>query len=162
MACVKSATPCRTRCARQGLNIVEDFYLHRILGLGRGDCRLPCVLDRRLLGREEAGPHVDADRPKHERRRNAASVKDPAGRDHRDGRNGIDDLRDESHRADDAAIAARLAALRDNYVGATLSRFDRLRNRRDLDHHFRADVVGLPHEIARIPKSERYDGGPRS
>jgi hypothetical protein len=65
----------------------------------------------------------------------------------------------EGHRTDDAAVATRVAALRDNYVSTTLSRFDRLRNRRDPDHHFRADVVGLPHEIPRIPKSERYDGG---
>ena len=69
-----------------------------------------------------------------------------------------DDLRDEIHRTDDA-IAAGLAALRDNDVSATLRRFDRLRNRRDLDHYFRADVVGLPHQIAGIPERERYDGG---
>ena len=72
-----------------------------------------------------------------------------------------DELREEIHRTDDTAIAAGLAALRDNDVSATLRRFDRLRNRRDLDHYFRADVVGLPHQIAGIPERERY-GGSRS
>ena len=40
-------------------------------------------------------------------------------------------------------------------VRTALSRLDRLRNCRDLNHHFRADIVGLLHEVAWIPKSIR-------
>src|ERR1700731_1486022 len=108
--------------AGQGLDIVEDLCLHRVFGFGRGNCRLPSVLDWSLFGREEASAHVHSDRAKHECRRDATSVKDTAGRNHRYGRNGIDDLRDESHRTDDAAIAARFTTLRDNYIGTTLGR----------------------------------------
>jgi hypothetical protein len=52
--------------------------------------------------------------------------------------------------------------LGNDYVDATLGRFDRLRNCRDLHHHFRADIVGLPYEVARITKCERYNGWPCS
>jgi hypothetical protein len=66
----------------------------------------------------------------------------------------IDDLRYERQGADIAAIASRIAALRDDHIDAALGSVHCLRNRRDLQHHARADIMGLPHQIARIAERE--------
>jgi hypothetical protein len=57
------------------------------------------------------------------------------------------------HRAHITRVAASLAALRDDDVDAALGRLDLLRNGRDLQHHARSHVLGLPHQVARV--SER-------
>jgi hypothetical protein len=80
-------------------------------------------------------------------------VKYPASSDNRNGRDCIDDLRHERHRANTASIAARLAALCNDHVDAALCRFDSLRNGCNLYHHLRAGVVSLPHEVTRITES---------
>jgi hypothetical protein len=92
--------------------------------------------------------------------RDTAAVKNAARGDYGDWRYGIDDLRDQGHRADLAAIAARLATLRDDYVDASFGRLDGLCDRGDLQHHPRADSVGLRHQIAGI--AEREGDNPRS
>ena len=63
----------------------------------------------------------------------------------------VNDLRHQRHGTDVTAIAAgSLAALRADRVGAPLSGLDGLRNRRDLHHYARPDIVGLAHQIARV------------
>src|ERR1700730_13231816 len=69
---------------------------------------------------------------------------------HRYRRHGIDNLRHQRHRADLAAIAARLATLRDDHIDCSFSSLNGLRDRSDLQHHPRADSVGLPHPRAML------------
>jgi hypothetical protein len=47
-----------------------------------------------------------------------------------------------------AAVAARLAALRDEHIDAALGRLDRLPHRRDLQHHTCPYIVRLPAVIS--------------
>jgi hypothetical protein len=82
-------------------------------------------------------------------------------RHHRDRGHRIDDLRDQRHRADTAAIAARLAALGDDHVHAPLGGLYGLRDRRDLKDHARPDIVRLPHQVARVAEGERDHRRPR-
>ena len=70
-------------------------------------------------------------------------------------------MRHQCHRADGAAVAAGLAALRDNHIDSVLGCLDRLSDRRDLHHDERPDIVGLADQIARISKREGDDGRPR-
>jgi hypothetical protein len=53
------------------------------------------------------------------------------------------------------------ATLRDDYVDASFGRLDGLRDRGDLQHHARADSVGLLHQIAGIAEREGDDPRPR-
>ena len=69
-----------------------------------------------FCGGEEAGTEVDADRAQHERRREAAPVENAAGGDHGDRSHGVNDLWDQCHGTDIAAITAGLSALRDDHV----------------------------------------------
>ena len=113
------------------------------------------------LGGDEARAEVDADRAEHQRRRDAAPVEDAAGRHHRDRRYRVDHLRHQRHGADLPAIAAGLAALRDDDVDAALGRLDRLRDGGDLQHHARPGRMRLPHQVAGIAEREGDDGRAR-
>ena len=73
----------------------------------------------RRLGRgEEACADVHALGSEHERGRQPASVGDASRREHRERRDGCDDLRHEREGSDRGAEPARLAALRDDHVDA--------------------------------------------
>jgi hypothetical protein len=124
--------------------------------LCRNYSELPRLLNWSLHRCKKARSYVDPNRAKHQCRRNAASIKYSACRDDRNGRDRVNDLRNKSHGAYNAAVAAGLAALRDNYVSTALGCFNCLFDRGDLNHHFRSDVMGLLHKIARVTKGERY------
>jgi hypothetical protein len=104
---------------------------------------------------------IDADRAQHQRRCDAASIENAARGNNGDRRHGIDNLRHQRHRANLAAISARLATLRDDHVDTSFSRLDGLRDRSDLQHYPRADSVRLPHQIAGIAEREGDDSRPR-
>ncbi len=140
--------------ARKRADVIENVDLDRILRLGCGYRLLPLLGGGSFRRGDEPRAEIDPDRAQHQRRRDAAPVEDAPGGDDRDWRHGVDDLRHECHRADLAAIAAGLAALRDDDVDASLGRLHRLRHRRDLQHHERPDVVGLPHQIPRVAERE--------
>ena len=116
----------------------------------RNDRELPRLLDWSLHRSEKARSYVDPNRAKHQCRRNAASIKYSACRDDRNGRDRVNDLRNKSQGAYNAAVAAGLAALRDNYVSTALGCFNCLFDCGYLNHHFRSDVMGLLHKIARV------------
>src|SRR6266446_7349885 len=124
-----------TRSAWQRADVVQNINLYRVLGLGCRNRLLPLLRGGSLRRGNEPRAEIDPDRAEHQRRRNAASVEDAAGRDDGNGRHGVYDLGHECHRADLAAIAPRLAALRDDHVDAALSGLHCLRNRRDVQHH---------------------------
>src|SRR5208282_826518 len=105
-----------TLCAGERADIVEDINLDRVLGLGSGYRPLPLLRGGSFRGGNEPRAEIDSDRAEHQRRRDAAPVEYAAGRDDRNGRHRVNDLRHECHRTDLAGITARLAALRDDHV----------------------------------------------
>jgi len=139
-----------TGCAWKRADVIENINLYRVLRLGSCYRLLPLLWGGSFRGGNEPRTEINPDRAEHERRRNAAPVEDAAGRDDGNGRHCVNDLGYECHRTDLASVTARLAALRDDYVDTSLSRMDGLRNRRYLQHHERADIVDLPHQIARM------------
>ena len=102
----------------RGQHPVGVGHLHRVDRIGGEDPLLPARRDRHLAAGQEARAHHDAGGAERERGGQPAAVGDPAGGDHRDVPRQVDQLRDEHHRRDEAAVAAGLAALGDEDVGA--------------------------------------------
>ena len=115
----------------QGMPVgeVEDVGEHGVVPGRVDDASLVRVGDAALVGREEARTDPDAFGAEHQRRGDPATVGDPTGRDHRHGRDGVDDGGNERHRRDPAGVTAGLGALRGHDVDAGRGRASRLRRR---------------------------------
>ena len=115
------------------------------------------LIPQRLAGRGEAGAHRDAGRTQCERRGQATAIGDAAGGDDRDRRDGVDHGRNEAHgAARRAGMAAGVAALRDDDVGARGGGFLGLRQRLHLADDLAAGVLDPAGERRGIAERQHH------
>ena len=91
-----------------------------VLVAGGDDPELAELVEVGLLGGDEHRAAPDANAAHREGGGEAATVADPAGCDDRPGRDGVDHLREQRHRADPAGVTAGLVALGDDDVGVAI------------------------------------------
>src|SRR5260370_40591660 len=109
-SCVERAQDrVETGCAGKRADVVEHINLYRVLRRSGGDRLLPLLGSRSFLGGDEPRAEIDPNCAEHERRRDAAPVKDATRRDDRNGRHRINDLRYQRPRTDLTAVAPPLA-----------------------------------------------------
>jgi len=129
------------------------------IGLGGGYQATPIVLvDRHLLGQQEARAQPRGLGAEGEHRGDAASVADPAGRDHRYGRDGVDHRWHQRKRCDAPRhVAARLPSLRDDHVDTASHGAPCLLGAADRVHDEPSGVVHRVDIAPGVAPEERHD-----
>jgi hypothetical protein len=132
------------------------------IGLGRRYQPAPVVLvDRHLLRQQEPRTQPRGLRAQGEHRGDAASVADPAGRDHRHRRHRVHHGGHQRQGRDGAPhVPAGLPALRDDHVHAGCDRSPCLLGAADRVHDNATGVVDLLDVAAGITHEERHDAQP--
>jgi hypothetical protein len=138
-------------------NVEEVFAVEGVVCGALEDALLELLAHESLLRGDEDRAERDALRAERERCGKAPPVRDPARRQHRQGRDGVDDRRQGYEQAVAAEdVAARFDTLSDHRVDAPSCRREGIEGRADLNED--ADVVCMRvlDEWRRIPREEHH------